>query len=90
MYPIIGGGNVDMWHDMYVHRMLVGTMGTSCVKSTFIIVLKYLSHVTTFNSSKNQTWLTTDVCMVRTNYHIKDPIFNLFATIIQLIDFLTW
>ncbi len=26
MYPIMGGGNVDMWHDrMYVHYTLVAT-----------------------------------------------------------------
>ncbi len=26
MYPIMGGGNVDMWHDcMYVHYTLIAT-----------------------------------------------------------------
>jgi hypothetical protein len=41
------------------------------------------------SSSKNQTWFITNVLYDVYKLLYKRPIFNSFATIIQLIDFLT-
>ena len=84
----MGGGNVDMWHDhMYVHYIQL--QHNCCFSGTFTTILKQLPHVTTMQLFKKSN-MVDYICMYDVyKLPYKRPIFNSFATIIQLIDFLT-
>ncbi len=79
MYPIMDGGNVNMWHDcMYVHY---------CFSSTFIIVRKQLPHATIIQLLKKSN-MVNYICMYDMyKLPYRRPISNSLTITIQLIDF---
>jgi hypothetical protein len=74
-------GNVDTWHDhMYVHHTWIASCNIIVASITHLQQFKNNCHMQLHYFSKNQTWLTMDVCMVYIYYCIK----NQFSTHFQL------
>jgi hypothetical protein len=81
----MGNGNVDTWHDrMYVHQILLVTyllhrwhICNSC-------------HIITMQLFKKSNMVDYGCMYDAYILSYKKHIFNSLATIIQLIDFLTW
>ncbi len=87
MYPLMGGGNVNMWHDrMYVHCTLVATQ---LLIQCHIYNNSKISATCKYNASFEKS-NTFDYICIYDIYKLlyKRSIFNSLATIIQLTNFL--